>query len=84
MPVPHVVDEQFGFAKVLGLTAIGALLPGTAFLSAGYRMRLYQAAYGLTELRLYAGVFIAWLAVIPSPANDRNTMPDSQLKLPMM
>lgn len=31
--------------------------------SAGYRMRLYQAAYGLTELRLYAGVFIAWLVV---------------------
>ena len=24
------------------------------------------------------------VAVIPSPANDRNTMPDSQLKLPMM
>lgn len=32
--------------------------------SAAYRMRLYQAAYGLTELRLYASVFIAWLAVV--------------------
>jgi hypothetical protein len=29
--------------------------------SAAYRMKLYQAAYGLTEDRLYASVFMVWL-----------------------
>lgn len=29
--------------------------------SAAYRIRLYQAAYGLTEARLYASVVIVWL-----------------------
>lgn len=32
--------------------------------SAAYRMALYQAAYGLTELRLYVSVFIVWLVVV--------------------
>lgn len=32
--------------------------------SAAYRMRLYQTAYGLTELRLYVSVFIVWLTVL--------------------
>jgi hypothetical protein len=32
--------------------------------SAVQRMRLYQAAYGLTELRLYTTAFMAWLAVV--------------------
>ncbi len=31
--------------------------------SALQRMRLYQAAFGLTELRLYTTAFMAWLAV---------------------
>jgi hypothetical protein len=32
--------------------------------SAIQRMRLYQDAYGLTELRLYTTAFMAWLAVV--------------------
>jgi hypothetical protein len=32
--------------------------------SAAYRMRLYQAAYGLTEQRLYVSVFIVWLTAV--------------------
>lgn len=32
--------------------------------SAAQRMRLYQAAYGLTELRLYTSAFMAWLGVV--------------------
>ena len=32
--------------------------------SAVQRMRLYQQAYGLTELRLYTTVFMGWLAVV--------------------
>lgn len=33
-------------------------------LSAVQRMRLYQAEYGLTELRFYTSTFMAWLAVV--------------------
>jgi hypothetical protein len=40
-----------------------ALLVGV-LASAAYRMRLYQEAYGLTELRLYVSVFIAWLTAV--------------------
>jgi hypothetical protein len=32
--------------------------------SAAYRMRLYQQAYGLTELRLYVSVFMVWLMAV--------------------
>ncbi len=32
--------------------------------SAVQRMRLYQAAYGLTELRFYTTAFMAWLGVV--------------------
>ncbi|HEX8696412.1 MAG TPA: DUF4173 domain-containing protein, partial [Longimicrobium sp.] len=32
--------------------------------SALHRMRLYQAAYGLTELRLYTTAFMVWLAAV--------------------
>ncbi len=32
--------------------------------SAVQRMRLYQAEYGLTELRLYVTAFMAWLALV--------------------
>ena len=32
--------------------------------SALHRMRLYQAAYGLTELRLYTTAFMLWLGVV--------------------
>jgi hypothetical protein len=32
--------------------------------SAGQRLRLYQAAYGLTELRFYAAAFMGWLVSV--------------------
>jgi len=32
--------------------------------SAVQRMRLYQAAYGLTELRLYTTAFMGWLGIV--------------------
>jgi hypothetical protein len=48
------------------LVAAGALLVllGVVMLSAADRMRLYQAAYGLTELRYYASAGMAWLAAV--------------------
>ncbi len=39
-------------------------LLGALVVSAADRMRLYQAAYGLTELRLYVCAFLAWLAAV--------------------
>lgn len=44
----------------------GALLVmlGIIMVSAVQRMRLYQQAFGLTELRLYTTAFTAWLAVL--------------------
>ena len=44
----------------------GALLVLLAMVmaSALRRMQLYQAEYGLTELRLYATVFMGWLALV--------------------
>ncbi|CAN5718227.1 DUF4173 domain-containing protein [soil metagenome] len=40
-----------------------ALLTAVILVSALYRLGLYQAAYGWTELRLYALAMIGWLAV---------------------
>jgi hypothetical protein len=48
--------------RVLGGTLVALLLVVMA--SAMERMRLYQAVYGLTELRLYTSVFMGWLAVV--------------------
>jgi hypothetical protein len=45
------------------MVVLVALLFGV-IASASYRMRLYQDAYGLTELRLYVSVVIVWLAVV--------------------
>ncbi len=39
-------------------------LLGGVVASAAYRMYLYQAAYGLTEARLYVSVVLVWLAVV--------------------
>lgn len=46
---------------------LAGLLIGLLFVimaSALQRMRLYQQEYGLTELRLYTTVFMAWLAAV--------------------
>jgi hypothetical protein len=45
-------------ALVLAVLLVGVIA------SAAYRMRLYQAAYGLTELRLYVSVVIVWLTAV--------------------
>src|SRR5687767_2252741 len=50
--------ETPGFGKVLGLTTVGALLPGTAFLAAGYRKVGWLLLAGLIGL---VGLG-AWLA----------------------
>jgi polyisoprenyl-teichoic acid--peptidoglycan teichoic acid transferase len=47
-----------GFGRVLGLTALGALLPGTAFLAAGYRRVGWALLAGLAGLVALG----AWLA----------------------
>jgi len=46
------------------LAGVMILLLFVIMLSALKRMRLYQSEYGLTELRLYTTVFMAWLAVV--------------------
>jgi hypothetical protein len=46
------------------LAAILVLLLLVVMASALQRMRLYQRAYGLTELRVYATGFMLWLAVV--------------------
>ncbi len=51
-----VVFRVLAFALVAMLFVVMA--------SAFQRMSLYQQAYGLTELRLYATAFMAWLAVV--------------------
>jgi hypothetical protein len=51
--------------RVFRLSALVQLILLFAIMgSALYRMRLYQQAYGLTELRLYTTVFMAWVAVV--------------------
>ena len=53
---------QPGWAVRLAAIAL-ALLTGAILVSAAYRMSLYQAAYGWTELRFYVLAAILWLAV---------------------
>jgi hypothetical protein len=51
--------------RVFRLSALVQLILLFAIIgSAVYRMRLYQEAYGLTELRLYTTVFMGWVAVV--------------------
>jgi len=47
-----------GTSLVLVVLLVGVIA------SAAYRMQLYQAAYGLTEDRLYVSVFIVWLTAV--------------------
>jgi hypothetical protein len=50
---PRVVLRAM--SRLLVVLLIGVLV------SAAYRMKLYQDAYGLTELRLHVSVFMVWL-----------------------
>lgn len=47
-----------------GLAGSLVALLSVIMLSAFQRMFLYQAAYGLTELRLYTTAFMGWLAIV--------------------
>jgi hypothetical protein len=53
--------EERGFRA---LAILLLLLLGLVLLSAVHRMRIYQASYGLTELRVYTVAFMAWLAPV--------------------
>jgi LCP family protein required for cell wall assembly len=54
----HTGRAPHGFGRVLGLTTVGALLPGTAFLAAGYRRLGWTLLAGLVTLVAIG----AWLA----------------------
>lgn len=57
--------EPAGARRVLrGAMLVLVLLLGGVLLSAAYRMRLYQAAYGLTEQRVYVTTALVWLALV--------------------
>ncbi|HZS47570.1 MAG TPA: DUF4173 domain-containing protein [Blastocatellia bacterium] len=47
-----------------GLAIAMISLLSVIMVSAVQRMRLYQAEYGMTELRLYTTVFMGWLAIV--------------------
>jgi hypothetical protein len=47
-----------------GLAGVQVALVFVMLASAVRRMRLYQAEYGLTELRLYTTAFMLWLAMV--------------------
>jgi len=47
-----------------GLAAALVAMLFVVMASAWYRMRLYQQAYGQSELRFYVTAFMAWLAVV--------------------
>jgi hypothetical protein len=67
VPVLLVADwaaarEEVRSRRVLrAASTLLVLLLAGVLASAAYRMRLYQDAYGLTELRLYVSVFMVWL-----------------------
>jgi hypothetical protein len=48
--------------RALATLLLGLL--GLVLLSAVHRMRIYQASYGLTELRVYTVAFMAWLGPV--------------------
>jgi hypothetical protein len=54
-----------GSKRAFRLQALAlVLMVGVIMVSALRRMRLYQEAFGLTELRLYVTAFMLWLAVV--------------------
>jgi len=57
----HLVTGRTRAFLVAGFGLLG--LTGVILASATLRMRLYQEAYGWTELRFYVGASILWLAV---------------------
>jgi hypothetical protein len=67
LPVLLAADWLLGAGGKLGFRVLSAamvLLLFVILLSAFHRMRLYQAEYGWTELRLYVLAFMGWLAAV--------------------
>jgi hypothetical protein len=58
----HVADRSKRAFRIQALVLVGLVFCIMA--SAMHRMRLYQFAYGLTELRFYVSAFIIFLAVV--------------------
>lgn len=58
----HPRNQRRAGLRILSLTLIALLL--VIMLSAARRMQLYQAEYGLTELRFYVSAFILLLACL--------------------
>jgi hypothetical protein len=54
--------KQKGSFRALAVLLLGLL--GVVLFSAFDRMRIYQASFGLTELRVYTVAFMAWLAPV--------------------
>jgi hypothetical protein len=59
-----VKREPGARARVDRLHAILLALTGVVLVSALQRMRLYTAAFGMTELRLYTTIFMLWVATV--------------------
>jgi len=58
----HAVDRSKRLFRIQSLVLVGLVFCTMA--SAMHRMRLYQFAYGLTELRFYTVAFMIFLAVV--------------------
>ncbi len=57
-------DESRSLAIMRSSMAVLVALLLGVLASAAFRMRLYGEAYGLTEQRLYASVFMVWLSLV--------------------
>jgi hypothetical protein len=57
-------DQRAAIRRCRGLALLMLLLLDVMLASALYRMRLYTAEYGLTELRFYTTAFMGWLVLV--------------------
>ena len=65
LSVDWLVKREDSARKTIDrLHSVLLLLTGVILASALQRMRLYTAAFGLTELRLYTTVFMFWIATV--------------------
>jgi len=66
MGLHWLLRKEGGRAETVFRVAAGAMvaLVFVIIVSALHRMRLYQSAYGLTELRVYTTAFMFWLSAV--------------------
>jgi hypothetical protein len=70
LPLLLLADGALGrrdarsLGRFRGLAAVMLVLLNIMLASALWRMRLYTAEYGLTELRLYTTAFMGWLVLV--------------------